>query len=143
MNSIKDKIQAYLKGNNNKIDSIIIMRLYEYYCKNIDVCSNKKENLTHQTIVKIFLAYKKIITMYKTNINFKFQDEKSKYLNVRIILLENYMNSLDLRELKNRKKVIDVITTLEVLLDMEVSFPQYVLEFLEEKVNIITEKKIK
>lgn len=142
MNDIKNKIQDYLKNNDNKVENALVLRAYKHYCNLINVPVNFKKELTaNQVSIRSSLAYKKIIPVWESYSKLKFQDEKKQYIYGQILLLENYMNNLDLSSSKNRKAISNVVTNIEMLLGFDISFPENILEYLEEKIGDAENKK--
>ena len=137
-------IQTEIEKCDDLAPRVLMYRLYIEYLKN----SNK--HITEQTDKKLFIkllsSYNKIA---KKVISKDYLDSGKNYEKVynRIdndyLLLKSYFSNLELKNREQLKETIDLITEIECLLKLKVSFPESLERCLNKEIEKNEEKSKK
>lgn len=133
----EDDIINSVSLNNDNLHSIILLRLYDEYRKYYE---NSNLNLEEISMLEIRNSYDKIAKKVhdgKINGENFYNKNVNSYIENKFLILKNDISSCDKKDKEKVKKIVELITELECLLKMTVSFPraleQSILNILERK----------
>lgn len=133
----EDDIINSVSLNNDNLHSIILLRLYDEYRKYYE---NSNLNLEEISMLEIRNSYDKIAKKVhdgKINGENFYNKNVNSYIENKFLILKNDISSCDKKNKEKLKEIVELITELECLLKMTVSFPraleQSILNILERK----------
>ena len=133
----EDDIINSVSLNNDNLHSIILLRLYDEYRKYYE---NSNLNLEEISMLEIRNSYDKIAKKVqdgKINGENFYNKNVNSYIENKFLILKNDISSCDKKDKEKVKEIVELITELECLLKMTVSFPraleQSILNILERK----------
>ena len=116
-----------IQENDDIVENSLILRLYDEYEKNDVEKSNEKI-----TIIKINNAYNRISAKIK---ELKVMDSFSERISKYYIILRTDMDNFSINDRKNIERVLNLITILEALLKLDITFISNVENCLEKELE--------
>ena len=116
-----------IQENDDVVENSLILRLYDEYEKNDVEKSNEKI-----TIIKINNAYNRISAKIK---ELKVMDPFSERIAKYYIILRTDMDNFSINDRKNIERVLNLITILEALLKLDITFISNVENCLEKELE--------
>lgn len=136
-----DIVFNYVKNNNDLFKNILILRLYDEYKKNVKLENN--EDYDFVNVLNINVAYnniKNVLDDKNLKIDYYLYNDKIKgSIQMYSNMLASYINNFDKKNSKKTEDIVELITILECLLKLPISFPSSVSVCIEKFIN---EKKI-
>lgn len=114
-----------IQENDDIVENSLILRLYDEYEKNDIEKSDEKVSLA-----KIQNAYNRISINIE---NMKINDKLSSKIMMYYIILKSDMDNFSIKDKKNIEKTVDLITILEALLKLDITFINNVENCLEKQ----------
>ncbi len=119
----KEQIIKTIMNNDNPVENMVLIRLYEYYLKQAKVKETKQQTIT---AVDIVVAYENINKEFERKLEKRvspFDDaEVCAQAREYYLLLEDNMNNLEFSNKNRVNNVLVYITYLEALLGIPLSF---------------------
>ena len=139
-----NEINVQIEKCNDLSQRVLMYRLYTEYLKNLN------KDTTEQTDKKLFI---KLLSSYsnitKEVVSKDYLDNGKNYEKVynRIsndyLLLKSYFSNFELKDKDQTKETIDLITEMECLFKLKVSFPEYLERCLNKEIEKNEEKSKK
>lgn len=139
-----NEINVQIEKCNDLSQRVLMYRLYTEYLKNLN------KDTTEQTDKKLFI---KLLSSYsnitKEVVSKDYLDNGKNYEKVynRIsndyLLLKSYFSNFELKDKDQTKETIDLITEMEILLKLKVSFPESLERCLNKEIEKNEEKSKK
>lgn len=139
-----NEFNVQIEKCNDLSQRVLMYRLYTEYLKNLN------KDTTEQTDKKLFI---KLLSSYsnitKEVVSKDYLDNGKNYEKVynRIsndyLLLKSYFSNFELKDKDQTKETIDLITEMECLLKLKISFPEFLERCLNKEIEKNEEKSKK
>lgn len=136
----EDKIIQSVSENNSNSQEFVILRMYDEYRKYGELKNLNLDDISMLEIKNSFDKIKNKIIGEKANEKILYNKKINDYIENVFLILKNAISNCDKRDKEKILEIIKLITELECLLKISVSFP----EALEQSLlNKLDNKKIK
>lgn len=136
----EDKIIQSVSENNSNSQEFVILRMYDEYRKYGELKNLNLDDISMLEIKNSFDKIKNKIIGEKANEKILYNKKINDYIENVFLILKNAISNCDKKDKEKILEIIKLITELECLLKISVSFP----EALEQSLlNKLDNKKIK
>lgn len=136
----EDKIIQSVSENNSNSQEFVILRMYDEYRKYGELKNLNLDDISMLEIKNSFDKIKNKIIGEKANEKILYNKKINDYIENVFLILKNAISNCDKKDKEKVLEIIKLITELECLLKISVSFP----EALEQSLlNKLDNKKIK
>lgn len=140
----KEEIIEMITNNQNRIENVILIRLYEEY-----LYQQEMKNKTNKciTAIDIIVAYENIEKEFNKKIKKQIPpfDNNETYEKAReyYLILQDNINNFKFNNKTKVNNTIMYITYLELLMNIPVTFDTKIMDLLDKKIEEYKPKKIK
>ncbi len=132
-----------LNERNDLFYDVLILRMYDEYKKLESIRDNSFDDNIQINPLKIYNSYNNInIQFQKYKRTNYFSNEVNKEIEKQIIMLSSCIQKFQTHNKITVQNTIDLITKLECILNLPVTFPSAIENYLFKQLNL-EEKKIK
>lgn len=126
----KENVLNKIKETDKISEKVLLIKLYEYYKNNSE---NKNIEKKDVTILDIKIAYENIKS--NLDISLKHNNKINNYIRNNFEILQTYINNFEISNKDCLNDTLELITHLELMMGLSVSFPKYVTYCLDKKLK--------
>lgn len=130
---VEEDILKKIEESEKIEDSFQLIRLYENYKKYNDIYL--KDNIKKINIIDIKIAYENIKVNVEDILKINNKSKIDKLICNNFEKLQVYINHFKIDNNEIFNNTLEIITNLEILLDLPISFPNYIVKCLEKLLN--------
>lgn len=139
-----NEFNVQIEKCNDLAQRVLMYRLYNEYLKNLN--KHTTEQKDNKLSIKLLFSYnniaKEVISKDYLNNGENYERVYNRISND-YLLLKSYFSNLELKDKEQVKETIDLITEIECLLKLKISFPESLERCLQKEIEKNEEKSKK